>query len=139
MSKKYQFIEHTADLGVKVCGASIEELFINAAEALFDVLILSKSVEEKEERVLKVEAGALDELMVSWLSELLYLHETERLVFGRFQIERIEEDQLKAVAKGEVLDPARHEIKTVIKAVTYHRLYVEEIEEGWEAQVIFDI
>jgi len=46
---------------------------------------------------------------------------------------------VEAIARGEVLDPARHEIKTGIKAVTYHQLYVEESEGGWETQVIFDI
>jgi len=137
--KKYEFIEHTADLGFKAYGASIEELFVNAAECLFDGLVSPKSIEEREERVIKVEAGALDELMVSWLAELLYLYDTEKLVFKHFEVKRLDDDQIEAIARGEVLDSARHEVKTGIKAVTYHRLYVEESEGGWEAQVIFDM
>jgi len=137
--KKYEFIEHTADSGLKAYGASIEELFVHAAEGLFDVLVSTKNVEETEERVIDVDAEAVDNLMVSWLSELLYLYDTERLVFSCFQIQQIENNRLKAVARGEVLDPTRHEIKTGIKAVTYHQLYLEETEAGWEAQVIFDI
>ena len=139
MPKKYEFIEHTADSGLKAYGASIEELFVHAAEGLFDVLVSTKNVEETEERVIDVDAEAVDNLMVSWLSELLYLYDTERLVFSCFQIQQIENNRLKAVARGEVLDPTRHEIKTGIKAVTYHQLYLEETEAGWEAQVIFDI
>jgi SHS2 domain-containing protein len=139
VSKKYEFIEHTADLGLKAYGASIEELFVNAAEGLFDALVSPKSVEEREERVIEAEAEALDELMVSWLAELLYIHDTEKLVFKRFEVKRLKDNQVEAIARGEVLDHARHEIKTGIKAVTYHQLYVEESEGSWETQVIFDI
>jgi len=137
--KKYEFIEHTADLGFKAYGATLEELFVHAAEAFFEALVAPESVEERKERSIKVGAEALDNLMVSWLGELLYLYDTERLVFKRFQVKRIKDNQLEAIARGEVLDPARHEIKTGIKAVTYHQLYVKKSAGGWEAQVIFDI
>jgi SHS2 domain-containing protein len=139
MPKKYEFIEHTADLGLKAYGASIEELFVHAAEGFFDALMSPKRVEEREERVIEVEAEALDDLMVSWLAELLYLFDTEKLVFKGFEVKRLQDNQLKAIARGESLDPARHEIKTGIKAVTYHQLYVKESQDGWETQVIFDI
>ena len=139
MHKKYEFIEHTADLGFKVYGASLEELFAHAAEAFFEALVALESVKERIERSIEVEADAPDDLMVTWLSELLYLYDTERLVFKSFQLKRIEDNHLEANARGEVLDTARHEIKTGIKAVTYHKLYVEEREWGWEAQVILDI
>ena len=137
--KKYEFIEHTADLGFKAYGASLEKLFAHAAEAFFEALVTIESVKERMERSIQVEADALDNLMVSWLNELLYLYDTERLVFKSFQIERIKDYQLKANAQGEILNPARHEIKTGIKAVTYHQLYVKERGGGWEARVILDI
>ena len=139
VSKKYEFIEHTADLGFKAYGASRERLFAHAAEAFFETIVALESVEERLERSIQVEADGLDNLMVSWLSELLYLYDTDRLVFKSFQIQRTEENQLEANARGEILDPARHEIKAGIKAVTYHQLYVKERVGGWEAQVIFDI
>ncbi|MBW1678432.1 MAG: archease [Deltaproteobacteria bacterium] len=139
MSKKYEFIEHTADLGFKAYGASLEELFAHAAEAFFEAVVALEGVKERTERSIEVEADAPDDLMVTWLSELLYLFDTERLVFKSFQVKRIENNQLEANARGEILDPARHEIKSVIKAVTYHQLYVKERGGVWEAQVIFDI
>ncbi|MBW2566264.1 MAG: archease [Deltaproteobacteria bacterium] len=61
------------------------------------------------------------------------------MVFKCFEVKRLKGNHVEAIARGEVLDPARHEIKTGIKAVTYHQLYVEESEGGWETQVIFDI
>ena len=137
--KKYEFIEHTADLGFRAYGASVEELFVHAAEAFLEALVVPESVEERIERSIAVEAEAIDELIVHWLAELLYLFDTERLVFKHFEVKRLEDNQLEAIARGEVLDPARHEIKTGIKAVTYHQLYVKERGGTWEAQVIFDI
>ena len=137
--KKYEFIEHTADLGFKAYGASLEDLFAHAAEALFEALVALESVKERIERSIKVEADDLDNLMVRWLSELLYLYDTEMLVFKSFQVKRIEDNRLEANARGEILDPARHEIKTGMKAVTYHKLYVKERGGVWEAQVILDI
>ena len=139
MPKKYEFIEHTADLGFKVYGASLEELFAHAAEAFFEAMVALEGVAEGTERSVEVEADALDDLMVSWLSELLYLFDAERLIFKSFQVKRIENNRLEATIRGEVLDPARHEIKSGVKAVTYHQLYVKEKDGGWEAQVILDI
>jgi len=118
VSKKYEFIEHTADLGFKAYGASRERLFAHAAEAFFEAIVALESVEERLE---------------------IYLYDTDRLVFKSFQIKRIEDNQLEANVRGEVLDPERHEIKTGVKAVTYHQLYVKERVGGWEARVIFDI
>jgi SHS2 domain-containing protein len=137
--KKYEFIEHTADLGFKAYGSSLEGLFAHAAEAFLEALVALESVKERTERSIEVEADGLDNLMVSWLAELLYLYDTERLVFKSFQVKRIENNRLEAKARGEVLDPARHEVKTGIKAVTYHKLYVKEKGGVWEAQVILDI
>jgi SHS2 domain-containing protein len=139
MNKTYEFIEHTADLGFKAYGASLEELFAHAAEAFFEALVGLESIKEDMERSIEVEADALDNLMVSWLAELLYLYDTEGLVFKSFQLKRIENNRLNAKVRGELLDPARHEIKTGVKAVTYHQLYVEERGGGWEAQVILDV
>lgn len=139
MLKKYEFIEHTADLGLKAYGRSREELFSNAAEALFEVLVAAETIEEALERVVEVEADALDDLMVSWLSELLFLFDTEGLLLKRFDIKTIKDHNLKATVGGETLDPARHEIKTGIKAVTYHKLYVRKRNGTWETQVILDL
>jgi SHS2 domain-containing protein len=137
--EKFEFIEHTADLGFRAYAVSIEELFVHAAEAFFEAILSTESVEERINRSIEVEAGALDELMVNWLNEFLYLYDTERLVFRRFQIKPIRQNRLEANAWGEIMDPARHEIKSGIKAVTYHKLYVREREGVWETQVIFDI
>jgi len=139
MPREYEYIEHTGDLGFKVYGETREALFVHGAKALFEVLVSPETVEEKEERAVTVEAGALDELMVSWLGELLYLFDTQGLLLKRFEITTLTENRLEATVRGEPLDLQRHEIKTTIKAVTYHQLYVREENGAWEAQVILDL
>ncbi len=139
MPRKYEYIEHTADLGFKARGETLEELFVNAAEALFEVLVSAESVVPREKRSVEVKATSLDDLMVSWLNELLYVFEAEGLLLNRFQIQDIKDCCLHATVQGEFVDPARHQIKTGIKAVTYHRLYVRERNGFWESQVIMDL
>ena len=139
MQRKYEFIEHTADLGFRAYGNTLEELFAHAAEAFFEAVVGLETIRERIEKSFETEADALDELMVNWLDELLYVYDTEGFVFKRFEIKTIKENQLKANAAGEVLDPERHAVRAGIKAVTYHQLYVEERNGLWEAQVIFDI
>ncbi len=118
---------------------SREELFANAAKAFFEVLVASESIEERLEKVVEVNADAPDHLMVDWLSELLFLFDTEGLLIKRFDMKSVNDHNLKATVGGETFDPARHEIKTGIKAVTYHKLYVREANGMWEAQVILDL
>ena len=139
MRQKYEYIEHTGDLGFKAYGTTREALFSHAAEAFFEALVRLETVQEKEERLIEVEAAALDELMVGWLSELLFLFDTEALLLRRFEITHMKDRSLKATVSGELMDPTRHEIKTGIKAVTYHQLYVRQRAGIWEAQVILDI
>ncbi|MFA4875525.1 MAG: archease [bacterium] len=137
----YQIIDHTADIGIKVEGSSLEELFSSAAEALFDLMIESKrefipSIEVS----LEIEAPAVDQLLVRWLSELLFVFETRRLVLSKFWIDEIDERHVKASAKGLKFDSTRHSQKLGVKAVTYHRLSVKRDDRGrWRAEVIFDI
>ena len=139
MSRKYQYIEHTGDLGFKAYGATREELFVHAAEALFDVLVSVETVKAREQRTVAVEATAPDELMVSWLGELLFLFETQGLLLTKFEINTMEENRVEATVRGEIMDPTRQEIKTGVKAVTYHQLYVKKRNGLWESQVILDL
>jgi SHS2 domain-containing protein len=137
--QEYEYIDHTGDLGFRAYGKTREALFAHAARALFEVLVSPETVEAKEERVVVVEAAALDELMVSWLAELVYLFDTEGLLLKEFEIKRLTEKHLDASVWGEPLDPRRHEVKTGIKAVTYHQLYVKKENGTWETQVILDL
>jgi len=135
----YEIIDHTADIGVRVRGASLAELFENAAAAMFDVMTDSSGVKDVVERKFTCERDSLEELLVEWLGSLLYVFDTERIVFARFSVERIDGRTLRACAAGEKYDGARHGVKSVIKAVTYHGLRVRHNAGGYEATLIFDV
>lgn len=135
----YEFLDHTGDLGVRVWATDIKGLFQEAARALFDIITDLKKVRVRENRKVTVEAAALDELLVTWLNELLYLYDVEGLLFCDFALTDIDERSVRGIAMGEEFHEGRHIIKTSIKAVTYHQLEIKEHDGRWQAQVIFDI
>lgn len=136
---KYQHIDHTADVGIKIFGETLKELFENAALGLFDIIADLEKVATVVERQIEIEASDRDALLVNWLSELNFLFFTKREIYKEFVIEELHDFKLTAKVRGERIDYGRHEIFTEVKAVTYHHLYIKETPTGWEAQVIFDL
>ncbi|MDR4507082.1 MAG: archease [Candidatus Brocadiaceae bacterium] len=137
--QKYILIDHTADIGIDVFGATLPELFSNAGFALFDIITDISKVKLTLTRKLKITGIDKEQLLVNWLSELLYLHEVENLLFGKFTVLSIQEDQLHASVRGETLTENKQAIKTEIKAVTYHSLSIRKEAHLWKARVIFDV
>jgi SHS2 domain-containing protein len=136
---KYQHIDHTADVGIQVFGATVAELFENAATGLFEIIANLEKVQPKAERWVEVGASDLEALLVNWLSELNFLFFTKREIYKEFAVKNLSETKLTARVRGEAVDYERHEIYTEVKAVTFHKLYIKETPEGFEAQVIFDL
>lgn len=135
----YRTFNHTADLGIEVMAPSFAALFETAAAALFDVLTDASAIRPRLKRHLAVTGADRVELLVRWLSELLYLHDTEGLLFGRFHVESIEENSLSAIAEGEPYEPGRHEVRTEVKAVTYHQAAIVDASDGWLARFVIDV
>jgi SHS2 domain-containing protein len=134
----FEFIDHTADAGIKVEAPTLEALFETAGLAFTELVTSADSLDRKVERRFELEEDDIETLLVSWLQELLYLLDTEDLVFARFQV-KLHDCSLEATAWGDVFDPNIHTMRTEIKAVTYHQLEVARSDRGWQAQVIFDI
>ncbi len=137
--KRFEVLDHTADIGLIVYGDDLKALFENAGEAFFHLITDLKKVRRRVERRISIGEESLDRLMVDWLSELLYLHDVEHLLFKGFKVESVGEDGLKAIVKGEPFQEGVHVIKTEVKAVTYHRIEVRQEKGGWRAQVILDL
>jgi len=138
--KPFEYIEHTADAGLFVRGDSLQSLFTNAAQGLFEMIAVVDTIDEKETIEVNVVADSVDMLLVTWLDELVFRHETEELFFKRVEISNICETELTAKVFGEITNYEKHVVYTEIKAVTYHQLYVKQKPDGdWEAQVIFDL
>ena len=134
----FEFIDHTADVGILVTAPTPEGMFETAALAFTALITKVDSLNLRQERKFRLQEDDMETLLVSWLQELLYLLDTEDLIFGRFQV-KLQDFSLEATAYGEVFDPEIHPMKTEIKAVTYHQLEVEQIDQEWRARVIFDI
>lgn len=132
---RYEEIEHTADVGIRAYGKTASELFAAAAEGLFSLIADPAKIKPKGEVEIRLRADDLPQLLVAWLSELLFLHETQRLLFCKFEV-HVRGTTLRAHSWGETIDKRRHELKLAIKAVTYHRLSVD-VKKG-VAEVIFD-
>ena len=137
--KRFEILDHTADIGVIVYGENLKALFENAGRAFFHLITDLRKVRRRIEKKIVLEGESLERLMVDWLSELLYLHDVENLLFKEFKVVSVGEDGLKAIAKGEPFQEGVHAIKTGVKAVTYHQLEVRKKNGGWRAQVIFDL
>jgi SHS2 domain-containing protein len=137
----YEFFEHTADVGAVVRGATLPRLFENAARALFDLLCDRRTVRPRRTVRIVVQGSSLEDLLVRWLSELLYRLETEDLVFSSFAVERVDRLRLRARgrARGETIDRARHRLRREIKAVTYHQIRLVRGRSAWRVRIVFDV
>ncbi len=135
----FRFLDHTADVRFEVWAKDLGELFVEAARALFSVIVDLRTVRPERERRIEVREERKDLLLVSWLNELLFLHDTEGLLFSEFEAVEVSASRFVGKARGEVLDPERHEILLPVKAVTYHGLKVEETAKGLRAEIILDV
>ncbi|MBN1484832.1 MAG: archease [Chloroflexia bacterium] len=137
--RSYRLIDHTADFGLEIWGRTLEELFCHAAEGMMTLLVTLPAVQAHEEQIVAVEGHDREELLVSWLNELLYRAEVEEFLARRYEILEMDERHLRARVSGETFDPDRHGWGAGIKAATYHDLHIERAEEGeWRVVVIFD-
>jgi SHS2 domain-containing protein len=135
----FEILEHTADVGIVAHGDSLKELFANAAAGMSALMADLKGVREVEEKRIDIEARDREGLMVRWLTELLYYLDAEELLFSRFVVDEVSDTRLRARIFGERIDPERHRLHLGVKAVTRHMLEVSPEDDGYRAQVLFDI
>ena len=137
--KKYEQTDHTADLGLKIFGNSLPNLFANAGYAQCDTLTDISKISPTTKQTFLLQRETTEELLVEWMGNLLYTFETEELLFSKFNILSIDKNSLSAEAEGEFFNTDIHFIKNGIKAVTYHKLKIEEKSGLWQAEVVLDI
>jgi SHS2 domain-containing protein len=138
MDKKFEILDHTADTGIIAYGDDLKEAFENAALGMFSLITDLTSIENDQTRKIDINSTDRDGLLVSWLNELIYLFDVENIIFSKFDIIHLDENALSAIVYGEKVDLSRHEIRTGIKAATYHMLKIDK-NSLFRVQVIFDI
>ena len=138
MRDGFEIIDHTADVAIAAYGTDLKKAFANAALGMFSIMTDIDKVNESVIRDVEVTAEDMKDLLVSWLNELLFICEVERILFKRFDISELNETRMLAKCYGEKINLKRHKIKAEIKAATYHMLKIEE-GKGVRVQVLFDI
>ena len=131
----FEEIEHTADWAYRVRGYNLADLFIQAANGLYSLVGMQLVPNLSVTRTIKVKGIDGESLLVSWLNELLYLHESEGLGFAQIEIQHLDETSLQARVTGA---PTQQWLKD-IKAVTYHNLSIQENESGLEVTLVLDV
>jgi SHS2 domain-containing protein len=130
----------SGDYAFEARGRSIEELFTSCAEACFSAMTDLGKVDVEMSQTINVDAENIDELLFNFLAELIYLKDTEKLFLSKFEIDiDIEKYSLNSVARGERINYNKHEIRTDVKAVTYHNLQVQPTDDGFKVRVILDL
>ena len=138
---KFEFFDVTADVGYRAYGGCLEEVFENAALAMFEVITDTTKIEPKIEKKIDVESEDEYALLYDWLTELLVIYDSEYLVFSKFEVrigKKNGEYFLNGIVWGEELNPDVHESRDEVKAVTYHLMDVKK-KDGYMIQVILDI
>src|SRR6266571_2736757 len=123
--RAYEVFDHTADIGLHAFGATLPELFIHAAQGMESLMVAPEQVQVSVSREIVVEGHDVVSLLIAWLNELIFLFDTEYLLFRDFKIDSLTGTALAGRASGEPYDAQRHELSSAIKAVTWHEAAVE--------------
>lgn len=157
MLPRFEIIEHPADVGFIAHGATLEELFVNAALALASLACAPGEIVEREQREIVARAADIESLLYAWLAEILAIADAEHLVFRRFIVTHLASaaaktetepreglrdelrEEVRGIAFGEPFDRSRHAAGTYLKAVTYHQFRIEQTPAGFRATVFLDL
>jgi SHS2 domain-containing protein len=138
-SLPYHIIDHTADLGIIVKGVDEKDVFIRAAYAMTDLMVKGDISKKTVIKDVSLQGEDFPDLMVKWLGEILYLFHGEKLLVHSIKIKSISPITLRSTLTLSSFEPEHHQVTREIKAVTYHQISVDNVNDGWQARVIFDI
>ena len=134
----FTILEHPADLGIEAYGTTLAGAFEHAADGLMSIIVDLTNVELSESRPVDVSGSDSGQLLVRWLTEVLWLFDGQQFVGKEFRIVHLDETSLKGIVVGERL-AAKHQTLTDVKAVTYHQLLIHQTDERAEVTVFVDI
>lgn len=138
MDRNWRLIDHTADVRVEVHGATLEDLFINAAKALTSLLTSDLSGSSEDELNISTQGDDKEELLVAWLREILFQNQVHGFILSHISQIQVSNIRCEACLLGRLRKP-NEELEMEIKAVTYHDLTIDQTSEGFVAQIVFDI
>lgn len=136
---RYRYLDHTSDLGFEIYGKDLTELFTNGLFAVFDNIIDLNTVEVKEIRKIELSAQSVEELLMDWFRELIFIFATQYFICKQVNSIIFQDHKLTAEIAGEVFDINRHKIKIEIKTPTYHMFSIKKTDSGYRATIVFDV
>ncbi|MUN28530.1 archease [Sulfuracidifex metallicus] len=138
--KKFEFFDHTSDVGIRAFGKTIDEAFENSALAVFEIMTDTSKVRPLKKIEVNVNGFDMENLLYKWIEVLLAEYDDSLTLFSKFKVKvDKEKNSLTGEAIGEKFDPGIHERRTVVKAMTYHELEIAEDENGWKISFVVDI
>ena len=137
--KGYEFLDHTADIGIRAQAPTLSELFVRMAQGLTELIAEDSALKPQQLKSISVSADDEEGLLLAWLKELLFLFSTERFLPVEYALDTVTPTMLHGTVRGNVFDPARHVQGREVKAITRHALEVRHANGLWQAQVIVDI
>lgn len=126
-------------MGLEVWGPDLPEVFRQAALGLTSIIVDPASVGDRERRTLSITGSDIDNLLVRWLSEILYVYDGDGFLVSDVEIRSLHDSALEATLKGERVDAGNHQFRMDVKAVTYHQLKIAIEKNVWTARVFLDI
>ncbi len=139
----FREIDHTGDVGIQITAPTLPTLFERAAHGMFRVLTDLETVQASDPTRITVDGRDREALMVQWLSELNYRHTVDDVLYRAFKVDPIDSSNdtlhLAATVHGESIDLDSHTVYTEIKAITFHGMEIQETDDGWSVQIIFDM
>jgi SHS2 domain-containing protein len=139
MAEGYRILEHPSDLGIEASGRSLKEVFEYAALGLVSVIADPATIDPLERRFITLKGSDHENLLVKWLSEILYLYDGQQFLTSDVDITRLTPQELEAAVTGESVDDQKHTLRTDVKAITYHQLKVDDRKDACLVRVFVDI
>jgi len=141
--EEYVFLDNiaTADVAIESRGETLEELFTASAMATFEVMADTSSIHPEIKKTLHLEHSEIDGLLFDWLAEIIYLKDSESMLFGKYdlKITKNMNYQLDAEILGEEINQSKHDLRCDVKAITLHLFEVYEKDGKWISRFILDI
>ncbi len=129
----------TADFEFEAVAESLESLFVECGKAIFMAISDIDLIESKIPVEFNINAESPEDLLVGYLSELIYLKDTKKMLFSQFLVEISDNYCLYCKAIGEPFDRQKHQPKIDVKAATYHKLEIVKTDSGYSVRVILDL
>jgi SHS2 domain-containing protein len=137
----WKLLEHPADIRIEVYGTNLEQIFLNSALAMTSIITgTDGNTEELFGKNLSLKSDSLEDLIVDWLREILFLFNVKRFVFCDASLKIDETNTIEARLFGYFTESSDRFLDGVeIKGITYHGLLLEKTGDGFLARIIFDV